>query len=344
MNKLDNKMGSKNTNVMSRRRAITIMGAAAGLPLAGIVTQSGAAAANLYTWEGSALGAQASMTLAHPSREGAERIIDLAVAEVRRLESIFSLHQEDSELAALNRDGRLSRPSMDMLILMTEAVRFGGISDGAFDVSVQPLWKLYSAHFRGNKGDAKGPAQGKIDDVLKLVDYRRIDVNPLFINLDKKGMEVTLNGIAQGYITDKVSELLRANGVSNVLVSLGETRALDSHPNGRPWLVALKDPSNPNSTDRTIDLTDMSVATSGGYGTEFDTAGRFHHLFNPRMGTSALQHLGVSVITPRATVADALSTAIYVSPTDRADAIARKAGNVTALLTLIDGRERVIRA
>jgi thiamine biosynthesis lipoprotein len=344
MDKLENTMGSKKTNLMSRRRAITIFGAAAGLPLAGIASQSGAVAANLYTWEGAALGAQATMTLAHPSREGAERIIDLAVAEVRRLEAIFSLHQEDSELVALNRDGRLSRPSMDMLTLMTEAVRFGSISDGAFDVSVQPLWKLYLAHFRNNKSDAKGPAQGEIDDVLKLVDYRRIDVNPLFINLDKKGMEVTLNGIAQGYITDKVSELLRANGIGNVLVSLGETRALDTHPNGRPWLVALKDSANPNRTDRTIDLTDMSVATSGGYGTEFDTAGRFHHLFNPVMGTSALQHLGVSVITPRATVADALSTAIYVSPTDRADAIARKAGNVTALLTLADGRERVIRA
>ena len=344
MEKLEKKMGANKTSPLSRRRAITIFGAAAGMPLAGIASQSGAAAANLYTWEGAALGAQASMTLAHPNREGAQRIIYLAVAEVRRLEAIFSLHMADSELAALNRDGRLSRPSMDMLTLMTEAVRFGGISDGAFDVSVQPLWKLYSAHFRGNKGDAKGPAQADIDDALKLVDYRRIDANPLFISLDRKGMEITLNGIAQGYITDKVAELLREKGISNVLVSLGETRALDAHPEGRPWLVALKDPTNPNRTARTIDLADMSVATSGGYGTEFDTAGRFHHLFNPGMGTSALQHIGVSVITPRATVADALSTAIYVSPTDRADAIARKAGNVTALLTLADGRERVIRA
>lgn len=337
-------MNTRPNKSVSRRRAITIMGAAAGMPLVGLGSRAGAATANLYTWEGSALGADASMTLAHPNREGAERIIDLAVAEVRRLEAIFSLHQPDSEIAALNRDGRLSRPSIDMLTLMTESLRFGEISDGAFDVTVQPLWKLYSSHFRANRGDLKGPARADIDDVLKLVNYRRVEVNPLFIRFDRKGMEVTMNGIAQGYITDKVAELLRANGIGNVLVSLGETRALDSHPNGRPWLVALKDPRDSTRTDRTIDLADMSVATSGGYGTEFDTNGRFHHLFNPGMGESAVQHIGVSVITPRATVADALSTAIYVSPTDRADTIARRAGDVTALITLADGRERVVRA
>ena len=340
-------MTAKFTNTLSRRRAITIMGAAAGASLGGVAIgtrAAGAATANLYTWEGTALGADATITLAHPDRAGAEAIIDLAVAEVRRLEGIFSLHLESSELAALNRDGRISRPSIDMLTLMTESVRFGDISDGVFDVTVQPLWKLYSRHFRANPSDLKGPAQADIQDAVKLVNYRRIDINPLFIRLDRKGMEVTLNGIAQGYITDKVSELLRANGIGHVLVSLGETRALDSHPDGRPWLVALKDPADPRRTARNIDLTDMSVATSGGYGTEFDTEGRFHHLFNPTMGVSALQHIGVSVLTPRATVADALSTAIYVAPTDRADAIARKAGNVTALITLADGAERVIRA
>ena len=330
--------------VASRRRVISIFGAAAGLSLAGVSSRAAAAEATMYTWEGYALGAQSTISLAHYSREGAERIVNMAVNEIRRLEQIFSLKIDDSEISNLNRDGRLSRPSYDMLALLTEAKRYGEMSDGAFDVTVQPLWTLYRGHFRDNPDSKDGPARADIDAALRLVDYRRLDVNPLFVRLDRAGMQITLNGIAQGYITDKVSDLLRENGVSNVLVSLGETRALDGHPEGRPWLVALKDPLNPEGTARTINLDNMSVATSGGYGTQFDRSGRFHHLFDPRIGESAWTHVGVSVVAPRATTADALSTALYITPRDAAEKIVRRAGRVTAILTKPDGSEYTLQA
>lgn len=331
----------------SRRRVISIFGAAAGLSVAGLPFTRGAAAAgeaSMFTWEGYALGAESTITLAHYTREGAERIVNLAVEEIRRLEQIFSLKIADSELSALNRDGRLSRPSYDMLALLTEAKRYGEMSDGAFDPTVQPLWTLYRGHFRANPDSKTGPSRDEIDQALRLVDYRRLDVNPLFVRLDRDGMQLTLNGIAQGYITDKVSDLFRENGVSNVLVSLGETRALDGHPEGRPWLVALKDPMTPDSTAHTINLDNMAVATSGGYGTEFDRAGRYHHLFDPRNGESAWNHVGVSVISPRATTADALSTALYVTTPDDAAKIVRRAGRVTAILTKPDGSEYTLQA
>ena len=177
---------------------------------------------------------------------------------------------------------------------------------------------------------------------LRRVDYRKIDVNPLFIGMGRTDMQLTMNGIAQGYITDRVTDLLRAQGLSNVLVSLGETRALDGHPEGRPWLVALKDPTDPERVARTVDLSDMAVATSGGYGTVFEPTGRFHHLFDPRTGLSAAHHIGVSVIAPRATAADALSTALYVASPDESRRIVRRAGRVTAYLTRPDGTETVL--
>lgn len=329
----------------TRRRALTILGALAGLPLVGLgLPRAARADAQLFTWEGTTLGAEASITLAHTSREEAQKIIDLAVAEVARLEAIFSLHRPDSELVRLNAAGRVTRPSADMLFLLTEAKRYGDISNGAFDVTVQPLWQLYAEHFRRNPKDEVGPAADEVKRALALVDYRRIDVNPLFVALDRKGMGVTLDGIAQGYITDRVAELLRSHGVTNVLVNLGETRALDSHPEGRPWRIALKDPRDPKRAEQTIDLANMSVATSGGYGTTFDGDGRFHHLFDPRTGKSATQHVGVSIVTPRATQADALSTAVYVSPASETQRILSRAGNATAHVTYPDGTRRTFSA
>ena len=329
----------------SRRRAIAIFGAAAGLSLTSPAGgRARAADVAFFTWEGVALGADSTITLAHTSREGAQRIIDLAIAEVRRLEAIFSLHRPDSEIARLNATGRLTRPSSDMLFLLTEATRFGDTSNGAFDVTVQPLWRLYSEHFKRNPGDKAGPNAADIKAAAALVDYRRIEANPLFVSLDRRGMGVTLDGIAQGYITDRVADLLRANGIGNVLVNLGETRALGQHPEGRPWVIGLKDPRSPANIERSIDLADNSVATSGGYGTTFDAEGRFHHLFDPRTGKSATHHIGVSIVTPRATHADALSTAVYVSPAAETQRILGRHGNAVAYVTYPDGVSRTIRA
>ncbi len=327
----------------SRRRVLAIFGAAAGMSLAGAMRPA-RADAQFFTWQGTALGADASLTLAHTSAVAAQRIIDRAVAEVRRLEAIFSLHQPDSEIARLNRDGRITRPSQDMLVLLTEAKRFGELSNGAFDVTVQPLWNLYSAHFKRSPDATEGPTAADIRAAVALVDYRRIDINPLFVALDRKGMGVTLDGIAQGYITDKVADLLREQGIAHVLVDLGEARALGNHPEGRPWVIGLKDPQQPARVARSIDLANMSLATSGGYGTVFDARGRFHHLFDPRTGTSAAHHIGVSIVTPRATHADALSTSVYVSPASETERILRRHGNATAYVTYPDGTTRTFSA
>ncbi len=328
----------------SRRRVLQIFGAAAGLSLTGVLSGRAKADAQLFTWTGTTLGAESTITLAHTSAEQAQRIIDLAVAEVRRLEAIFSLQREDSELSRLNRDGKITKPSNDMLFLLSEAQRFGDMSNGAFDVTVQPLWNLYAEHFKKNPGDEMGPDATAVKNARALVDYRRIEANPLFVSLDRRGMGVTLDGIAQGYITDKASDLLREHGVNNVLVNLGEARALGQHPEGRPWAIGLKDPRKPDKVERMVDLANNSLATSGGYGTQFDKEGRFNHLFDPRTGRSATHHIGVSIVTPRATAADALSTAVYVSASSDTQAILKRHGNATAYVTYPDGSTKTFTA
>jgi thiamine biosynthesis lipoprotein len=148
-------------------------------------------------------------------------------------------------------------------------------------------------------------------------------------------MAVTLNGIAQGYITDVVADLLRNEGFDHVVVELGETRVLGTHPDGRPWRVGLRD--SEGEAGRTIELVDESSATSGGYGTVFDPTGKHHHIFDPGTGLSANRLAEVVVTAPRAMDADALATALFVAGEERAAAILATAPGARAILTRTDG-------
>ena len=151
-------------------------------------------------------------------------------------------------------------------------------------------------------------------------------------------MAVTLNGIAQGYITDRIAELLRARGWTDVLIDLGELRGLGGHPDGRPWTIGLPDPRRAQALIAEIPLGQRAAATSAGSGTTFDRAGRYHHLFVPRTGRSATTYSAVTVVAERATVADALSTALSVMPREQAPAVLRRVPGIDARVVEADGR------
>ena len=149
-------------------------------------------------------------------------------------------------------------------------------------------------------------------------------------------MAITLNGIAQGYITDRVADLLRARGWHNVLVDLGELRGVGAHPNGRPWTAALISRLDPHHEAAMIPLSERAIATSSGTATRFETTGRYHHLFSPASGRSVHTYAAVSVAAPRATLADALSTALFVAPRSAAEAMLSKLPGVEAWLWFAD--------
>ncbi len=132
-----------------------------------------------------------------------------------------------------------------------------------------------------------------------------------------KGMTVTLNGIAQGYVTDKVVELLQAHGISHSLVDMGEARAIGARPDGRPWDVGVTDPDNVGQTKAVLSIVDRAVSTSGGYGCQFDAGSRFNHLFDPRSGGCAQRYRSVTTVSRSATAADALSTAFSLMPQEQ---------------------------
>ena len=326
----------------TRRRFLGIAAVAAGLAL--LPGGLRAAGVPVRTWRGVALGADSVLQLAHPDPAEADRLIALCLEEVARLERVFSLYRTDSALARLNRDGVLDAPPADLVRLLSEAAAFSRRTDGAFDPTVQPLWQLYAGHFARPGADPAGPPEAVLRAARELVDHRKLRVEPGRVAFAGRGMAVTLNGIAQGYVTDRVSERLRAEGMTDVLVDLGEIRALGHHPSGRPWSVGLADPLVDGRSAGTLEIADRAVATSGGYGTPFDSAGRFTHLFDPATGGCAREWLAVTVLAPDATTADALSTALSVVPEARAAVLLDRFPGTAARLTRRDGSVLALRA
>jgi len=300
------------TTTLSRRRFITISASALA---AGLVPGSGPMARpSPVRWQGIAMGARAELILNHPRRNEAETAMQLVQDEIRRLERVFSLYDPGSAVSRLNLSGALDAPPFDLIRCLDDAEHIAWITDGAFDITVQPLWELYSRHFFSESAGAEGPGKTEVESARKLVDYRAVQYDPQRVSFAEKGMAVTLNGIAQGYITDRVAELLKARGFANVLIDLGETRVVGRREDGSDWQVGIKAPDGSGGLIRKLALRDKAVATSGGYGTRFTRDGIHHHLFDPKTGRSANFWTSMSVIADDATRADALSTAFFSLP------------------------------
>lgn len=294
---------------IDRRRLITVVGVAGGVAIAGGAALLGGRRLDPVEWNGVALGAPARILLFHGDRARAETLLEATSLEIARLEGVFSLFRDDSDLSRLNRDGRIEGPAPDLVALLRSSARFSGATGGAFDPTVQPLWDAYVEGFAA--GGPPGPEA--IRRAVRLVGWRDVDVADGRVAFRRAGMALTLNGIAQGWITDRVADLLRADGLRHVLVELGETRGIGRHPEGRAWRIGVPAPDGRGLAGE-VALDDEAVATSGGYGTPFDREGRWHHIIDPATGLPAHRHRSVTVIAPTATEADALATAFAVMP------------------------------
>ena len=335
----------------TRRRFIEIVGATAGLTVAGHpILAHGATVpqgqskqpskpqTQLYSWRGVVLGASAGLSIAHQDQATARRILAACRAEISRLEKIFSLYLPGSAINRLNSAGSLDSPPGELLQLLSLSRQISRHSGGAFDPTVQPFWRLYARHFGASPVAQAPPSQAEISGALSRVGWRHVRLSPSQIAFQKLGMAITLNGIAQGYISDRVADLMRRMGIERALVNLGEISAIGAHPANRPWYVGIADPRAPQRSIDVVPLEDAALATSGGYGTPFDGAGNHHHVFDPRTGRSPRLHASVSVVANSAAIADGLSTAGLLLPRAQLKALLRWFAGSHAYIAGVDGR------
>jgi len=326
--------------LLSRRRFVGISAAATGLAL---VPFGGMARADLgvVSWHGQAMGAVASLQIHHHDRNIASRLIERAVAETRRLEQVFSLYRDDSALVSLNRHGVLVAPPKDLVDLLAECRRYFDLTGGAFDPTVQALWTLHRRHFSQVDAAAGGPSQPALEEARAQIGFDRVSVGRDRIAFPR-GMSLTLNGIAQGFVTDRIVDLLRSEGIDRSVVDMGESRAIGPKPDGSPWRVGIVDPDHPPHIAAQLNMINQAAATSGGYGFRFDATGKFNHLFDPATGQSAKRYLSVTTVMDTATTADALSTAFSLMSEEAIETALRSERAGRAHLILADGRSTII--
>lgn len=300
---------------LDRRKFVAISAAAAGLSALPFGARNNASAGHLVEWRGTCLGAVATLRIHHNDQSRAEDLVRQAVAEERRLEALFSLYREDSVLCQLNRHGVLASPPSELSELLFACNHYWETTGGMFDPTVQALWRCYAESF-SSKG--KAPTAAEREAALELVGWRHVRFDRDRVVLARAGMGLTLNGIAQGYITDRVLVQLRSSGIESCLVDMGEIRTLGEKQDGHPWIVSIEDAFG--KTSASIPVVNKAVATSGAYGFRFNPQGECNHLFDPRTGLCAAASRTITVVSDSATGADALSTAFSLMRDDMVSA------------------------
>jgi thiamine biosynthesis lipoprotein len=284
---------------------------------------------------GRAFGATVAITALHVDADVAGQAAAAALAELDLVESVMSLYRPDSQLVRLNRDGRLDDPHPYLLTVLRAADDVWRRSDGAFDPSVQPLWKLYYPA----RGERRTPTRDRIAEACQRVDWTAVRITADDrIEFTRPGIELTLNGIAQGFGTDRALTALRQHGVTRAILDTGEIGALGEREFDEPWKVGIQHPREPEQYLSVARLAGRCLATSGDYATRLSDDGRLHHVFDPRTGESPEQLASVSVVAPTAMEADALSTALMVLGIERGERLLGRSPGVEALFCTKDGR------
>jgi thiamine biosynthesis lipoprotein len=263
-----------------------------------------------------AMGTRVSISALGRSEERVHEAIGRAFEEMDRLIQLLSRFEASSAVGILNSEGRLADSPPELSHVVSNSLRYHGLSRGAFDITVELVVDL----FRDSVDRARplAPASPDIRDALELVDSRNIEVAPRHVSFKRSGMGITLDGIAKGFIVDAMAGMLRRHRVKSYLINAGgDIRAAGTKENKLPWTVAVQDPSKRGEYPDSIHLNDAAVATSGSYEVYFDRDRLFHHIVSSQTGLSPILSKSVSVIAPSTMAADALATSVFVmTPAD----------------------------
>jgi len=276
------------------------------------------------------MGTFFTITVYNSDKEKAGAAIEEAFKEIERIENVLSIYKNTSEVYYLNQNGFIGNASDDLLYNIERSLYYSNLSNGAFDITVQPILDLYTYTFTELK---RPPTDKEVEETKKLIGYGKIHIKDGNIRFAQKGMKITLGGIAKGYAVDKAVDVLKANGMEHALVNAGGNMMAIGNKGADDWSVALENPRNKEEYITIIKLNNNAVSTSGDYERFFNENKTFHHIINPKTGYSATELISVTVIADNAMDADALSTSVFVLGKEKGMQLIEKEGVAGLIIT-----------
>lgn len=285
------------------------------------------------------MGTSFRLVLYAPDRDSASRASRAAFNRIARLDAIMSDYSETSELASLCRRAGAGpvRVSEDLFRVLTVAQEMAWRSDGAFDVTVGPVSRLWRRVRR--TGQLPGP--GRLELALALVDYRslELDAENSTARLAKAGMLLDLGGIAKGFAADEAMAVIKSHGITTALVAAGGDIAASGKPPGTSgWNIGVATAGSSDKTRRMLVMGEGAVSTSGDAEQHIEIGGtRYSHIVDPRSALPLTGRRSVTVAAPSCMLSDSLATAVSVlGPKKGLDLVEATAG-ASALIVVVSG-------
>ncbi len=267
-----------------------------------------------------------TITVVSDSEKKAEVAIDRAFRELKRLDRLFNAFSPQSEVSDINRNAgkKKVKTAEDTVRLIGYALKIGELTDGAFDITVGAVTRLYDFHSK------VVPSMRQIRETLRYVDFRKVVIEGDRVYLPEKGMRIDPGGIAKGYAADRAIEILKTEGIKGALVAVaGDIKGYGRKPDGSPWRVGIRDPrGGREDIFAVVELRDeMAISTSGDYERYFIKDGkRYHHIIDPNTGLPAEGLISVSVIGKEGTYTDSLATAVFIMGGEEGRKVAEELG------------------
>ncbi|MDD3839034.1 MAG: FAD:protein FMN transferase [Clostridia bacterium] len=247
----------------------------------------------------------------------AEKAVQKVFEKINEIDRLMGVNIQDSDVSKINKMSGISPVKVDRqtLYVMQKAVHYSQLSDGKFDVSIQPLVELWDI---GHQKDNDIPDEQKVKEILGYIGYQDIEIDEdgCVIFLKKRDMGIDLGGIAKGYAADEAAKILKDQGIKSAFISLGgNIFVIGSKSDGSPWKIGIQHPRKPRgNVAAVVEVEDKSVVTSGDYERFFKSGGkRYHHILDPDTGYPAWTGcISATVVADRSIDADALSTSIFL--------------------------------
>ena len=261
------------------------------------------------------MGNRFEITVVAADEQFANNKIDLAIGEIKRIESLLSTYNDDSQTNQINNQAGINAVKVDKEVfeLIERSIKISAITDGAFDISYgsidKKLWNF-------DKTMTALPDEDTAKRSVQKIDYRNItlDKEKGTVFLKEKGMRIGFGGIGKGYAAEMAKKLLKKEGVTSGIVNAaGDLTTWGYQANNKPWTIGIANPNCVNLPFSYMNVTDMAVATSGNYEKYVMINGtKYSHTINPKTGLPVTGIKSVTIISPNAEIADAMATPVTV--------------------------------